>query len=90
MNKSELISKIAEKSSLTKKDAEKVFNAFVATIEEALLQGDKVQLMGFGSFEVRERKARVGRNPQTNEPLEIPASKVPAFKAGKNLKNALN
>lgn len=90
MNKSELISKIAEKSSLTKKDAEKVFNAFVATIEEALLQGDKVQLMGFGSFEVRERKARVGRNPQTNEPLEIPASKVPAFKAGKSLKNALN
>lgn len=90
MNKSQLISKIAEKSSLTKKDAEKVFNAFVATIEEALLQGDKVQLMGFGSFEVRERKARVGRNPQTNEPLEIPASKVPAFKAGKSLKNALN
>ena len=90
MNKSELISKITEKSSLIKKDAEKVFNAFVATIEEALLQGDKVQLMGFGSFEVRERKARVGRNPQTNEPLEIPASKVPAFKAGKSLKNALN
>lgn len=89
MNKTELISSVSEKSGLTKKDAEKAVNALFASVEDALKSGEKVQLVGFGTFEVRERKARVGRNPQTNEEIQIPAAKVPAFKAGKNLKDAV-
>lgn len=89
MNKTELVSSVAEKSDLTKKDAEKVVNAVFASIEEALASGDKVQLVGFGTFEVRERAARTGRNPKTGDPIEIAAAKVPAFKAGKALKDAV-
>lgn len=89
MNKTELVSSIAEKSELTKKDAEKALNALFASIEEALAKGEKVQLVGFGTFEVRERKARTGRNPQTGEEIQIAAAKVPAFKAGKALKEAV-
>ncbi len=87
MNKMELIAAVAEKSGLTKKDAEKAVNAFVESIEEALGKGDKVSLVGFGTFEVRARAARKGRNPQTGEEIEIAATKVPAFKAGKSLKD---
>jgi len=89
LNKTELISSVAEKSELTKKDAEKAVNALFASVEEALTAGEKVQLVGFGTFEVRDRKARTGRNPQTGEEIQIPAAKVPAFKAGKNLKEAV-
>lgn len=89
MNKTELISSVAEKSELTKKDAEKAVNALFASVEEALAKGEKVQLVGFGTFEVRERKARTGRNPQTGAEIQIPAAKVPAFKAGKALKDAV-
>lgn len=89
MNKTDLISAMAEKSGLTKKDAEKALNAFVDAVTEALSNGDKVQLVGFGSFEVRERAERVGRNPQTQEEIKIPATKVPVFKAGKVLKDAV-
>lgn len=89
MNKTELISSVAEKSELTKKDAEKAVNALFTSVEEALAKGEKVQLVGFGTFEVRERKARTGRNPQTGEEIQIPAAKVPAFKAGKSLKEAV-
>ncbi|ACM59772.1 DNA-binding protein HU-beta [Caldicellulosiruptor bescii] len=89
MNKTELISAMAEKSGLTKKDAEKALNAFVDAVTEALSKGEKVQLVGFGSFEVRERAERVGRNPQTQEEIKIPATKVPVFKAGKMLKDAV-
>jgi len=90
LNKTELIASVAEKTDLTKKDTEKVVNALFQSIEEALAAGDKVQLIGFGTFEVRERAEREGRNPQTNETIKIPASKVPAFKAGKSLKEAVN
>lgn len=90
MNKTELISSVAEKSELTKKDAEKAVNAVFQSIEEALAAGDKVQLIGIGTFEVKERKARIGRNPQTGVAMNIPASKVPSFKAGKQLKEAVN
>lgn len=90
MNKSELITSIAEKSSLTKKDAEKALKAFTESVEEALSQNDKVQLVGFGTFEVRERAERKGRNPKTLEEITIPASKVPVFKAGKELKEKVN
>lgn len=90
MNKTELISAVAEKSELTKKDAEKVVNAVFASIEEALANNEKVQLVGFGTFEVRERASRTGRNPKTGEPIEIAAAKVPAFKAGKALKEAVS
>ena len=90
MNKTELIASVAEKTDLTKKDTEKVVNALFQSIEEALAAGDKVQLIGFGTFEVRERAEREGRNPQTNETIKIPASKVPAFKAGKSLKDSVN
>ncbi len=90
MNKTELISEVAQKASMTKKDAEKVVNAFFGTVENALKDGDKVQLIGFGTFEVRERQARKGRNPQTGEEISIPAAKVPAFKAGKALKDAVD
>jgi DNA-binding protein HU-beta len=89
LNKTELVSSVAEKSELTKKDAEKAVSAVFASIEEALAKGEKVQLVGFGTFEVRERKARTGRNPQTGEEIQIPAAKVPAFKAGKALKEAV-
>lgn len=91
MNKSELVASIAEKSNLTKKDAESALNAFMKTVEEALVAEDKIQLVGFGTFEVRERKAREGRNPRNPEEIiQIPASKAPVFKAGKSLKEAVN
>ena len=86
MNKSELIAAIAAKTGETKKDAEAALNAFVDVVTETLVKGDKVQLVGFGSFEVRKRAARKGRNPQTKEEIKIPASKAPVFKAGKALK----
>ena len=89
MNKTDLIAKIAESADLTKKDAEKALNAFVDSVESALKAGDKVQLVGFGSFEVRARAARKGRNPQTKQEITIPASKVPVFKAGKAFKDAV-
>ena len=89
MNKTELVASVAEKSGLTKKDSEKAVNALFASIEEALVAGDKVQLVGFGTFEVRERKERQGQNQQTKKPITIPATKVPAFKAGKNLKDVV-
>ena len=90
MNKAELIAAIAAKTGETKKTAEKLVNAFVETVTEALTEGDKVQLVGFGSFEVRKRAARKGRNPQTKEEIKIPASKAPVFKAGKALKDLAN
>ncbi|MBU7007798.1 HU family DNA-binding protein [Phosphitispora fastidiosa] len=89
MNKQELVTSVAEKSGLTKKDSEKAVNAVFASIEEALAKGDKVQLVGFGTFEVRSRAARKGRNPQTGEEIEIAAAKVPAFKAGKSLRDTV-
>ena len=90
MNKAELITSMAEKSQLTKKDAEIALKAFIDSVQEALEGGDKVQLVGFGSFEVRKRAARKGRNPQTKEEIKIPASKAPVFKAGKALKDLVN
>ena len=90
MNKNELIAAMAEKSELTKKDAGAALDAFTAAVEDALKAGDKVQLVGFGTFEVKERAARTGINPQTKQPVKIAASKSPAFKAGKALKDALN
>ena len=90
MNKAELITNVAGSAGISKKDAEKAINAFIENIEGALKKGDKVQLVGFGTFEVRERAERKGRNPQTNEEITIPASKVPAFKVGKALKDAIN
>ena len=89
MNKTELIAAIAENAGVTKKDAERVLNATVDTITAALVKGDKVALSGFGIFEVRDREARTGRNPHTKETVEIPATRVPAFKAGKALKDAV-
>ena len=89
MNKTELIAVTAEKAGLTKKDAERVVNAAIDAITAALVAGDKVALSGFGIFEVRNREARVGRNPHTKETVEIPASRVPAFKASKALKDAV-
>ena len=90
MNKAELIASMAEKANLTKKDAEVALNAFISSVEGALKKDDKVQLVGFGSFEVRKRAARKGRNPQTKEEIKIPASKAPVFKAGKALKDLVN
>ncbi|MGE5396009.1 MAG: HU family DNA-binding protein [Chitinophagales bacterium] len=90
MNKTDLINEVAGKVSMTKKDVEKVIGAVFASIEEALKNGDKVQLVGFGTFEVRQRKDRTGRNPQTGQEIKIPATKVPAFKAGKALKDAVD
>ena len=90
MNKAELIAKIAEESKLTKKAAETALDAFMTTVEGALKNGEKVQLVGFGTFEVRQRAARKGRNPQTKEEIKIPASKAPVFKAGKALKELVN
>ena len=89
MNKAELISAVAEKSGLTKKDATAVLTAIIDTVEGTLKKGDSVQIMGFGTFEVRQRAARKGRNPQTGEEIEIKASKTPAFKPGKQLKDAV-
>ena len=86
MNKAELVSRMAEKSELTKKEAEMALNALMESIQEALVSGDKVQLVGFGTFETRERAAREGRNPRTKETINIPASTVPVFKAGKEFK----
>ena len=90
MNKAELIAAIAAKTGDTKKGAEASLNAFVDVVTEALTDGDKVQLVGFGSFEVRKRAARKGRNPQTKEEIKIPASKAPVFKAGKAFKDLVN
>ena len=90
MNKAELIAAIAAKTGDTKKAAEASVNAFIDVVTEALTEGDKVQLVGFGSFEVRKRAARKGRNPQTKEEIKIPASKAPVFKAGKALKDLVN
>lgn len=90
MNKSELVSAISAKSELSKKDAEKALKAFIDVVTEELTAGGKIQLVGFGTFEVSERAARTGRNPRTNENMEIPASKAPKFKAGKALKDAVN
>ena len=87
MNKATLIAKMAEKSELSKKQAEAALNAFTDTITEALKAGEKVQLMGFGTFEVKERAARTGRKPSTGETIEIPAKKTPSFKAGKGFKD---
>ncbi len=89
MNKAELIAAVAEKASLSKKDSEAAVNAALEAISAALQDGDKVQLVGFGSFEVKKRAARTGRNPRTKEVVEIPASQVPVFKAGKALKDAV-
>lgn len=89
MNKTELIAAVAEQAEMSKKDAEAAVTATIDVISEALRQGEKVQLVGFGSFEVKPRAARVGRNPKTKEPIEIPASKVPVFKAGKVLKDTV-
>ncbi len=89
MNKVELVAAIAEKSGLSKKDAEKALAATLDAIVGAVKKGDKVALVGFGTFESRKRGARVGRNPRTKETIKIPASKVPAFKAGKGFKDAV-
>lgn len=89
MNKTDLVSAVAEKAEMTKKDAEKAVNAVLASIEEAIAKGDKVQLVGFGTFEVRSRAARTGRNPQTGKEIKIAATKVPAFKPGKALKESV-
>ena len=90
MNKAELINAVAEKADVSKKDAEAVISATLETITAALKEGDKVQLVGFGSFEVKKRAARMGRNPKTGENIPIPATKIPAFKAGKALKDAVD
>ena len=90
MNKAELITSMSEKSQLTKKDAESALKAFIDSVQEALESGEKVQLIGFGTFETRERAAREGRNPRTKETITIPASTVPVFKAGKEFKDRVN
>lgn len=89
MNKAELIAAVAEKAGLSKKDSEAAVTAALDVISAALAEGDEVRLVGFGTFEVKKRAARTGRNPKTKEPVEIPASKVPAFKPGKALKDAV-
>ncbi len=89
MNKAELINAVAASADVSKKDAEAVISATLDTITEALKQGDKVQLVGFGSFEVKKRAARIGRNPRTKEEIEIPATVLPVFKAGKLLKDTV-
>ncbi|MBR5543142.1 MAG: HU family DNA-binding protein [Oscillospiraceae bacterium] len=90
MNKTELVNAVADKAGFSKKDAEKVINATIDAITAALKAGDKVQLVGFGAFEVKSRAARQGRNPRTKETITIPASKSPVFKAGKALKDAVS
>ncbi|WP_315117258.1 HU family DNA-binding protein [uncultured Clostridium sp.] len=90
VNKAELITSMAEKSKLTKKDAELLLKAFIESVEEALENGEKVQLVGFGTFETRNRAARIGRNPKTREEITIPESTVPVFKPGKEFKDKVN
>ena len=90
MNKTELVAAVAEQADISKKDAEKVLKAFVDVVTEEMKKGEKVQLVGFGTFEVSERAAREGRNPQTGEAMKIEACKAPKFKAGKALKDAVN
>ena len=90
MNKTELVAAVAEKAELSKKDAEKALKAFVDVVSEQLVKGEKVQVVGFGTFEVTERKEREGRNLQTQEPMIIPASKAPKFRPGKALKDMVN
>lgn len=90
MNKTELVAAIAEKTELSKKDSEKALKAFIDVVTEELTKGEKIQLVGFGTFEVSERAAREGRNPQTGKTMTIAASKAPKFKAGKALKDAVN
>ena len=90
MNKTELIAAVAEKTGLTKKDAERVVSAAVETIADSLIKGEKVQISGFGIFEVKAREARVGRNPRTKETIQIPATRLPAFKASKALKEVVS
>lgn len=90
MTKTELVNAIAEKSELSKSDSEKALKAFVDTVTEVLQQGDKIAMVGFGTFSVGDRAARVGKNPQTGAAINIPAAKVPKFKAGKALKDAVN
>ena len=91
MNKAELVAQVAAKTNCTKKDAEATINAFLSTVQTALVKGEKVQLIGFGTFETKKRKAREGRNPRKpGETIKIPASKAPTFKAGKALKDAVN
>jgi len=90
VNKTELIASVAEKAGMTKKDAEKAINAFFDTVESALANDDKVQIIGFGTFDVKKRAERKGRNPQTGAEIVIPASKTPVFKPGKGLKDAIN
>ena len=89
MNKTELIAAVADKIGITKKDADAAVNAVLDSIVGAVAGGDKVQLVGFGTFEVRERSARQGRNPRTKEPIQIPASKLPVFKVGKSFKDSI-
>lgn len=90
MNKTELIAEVAAKAGLSKKDAEKALNATIDTIADTLAKGDKVQLVGFGGFETKKREARMGRNPRTKETIQIPASCIPVFKAGKALKDKVS
>ena len=90
MNKTELVAAIAEKAEISKKDSEKALKAFIDVVSDQLKKGDKVQSVGFGTFEVRNREARTGKNPRTGEAIQIAASKVPAFKAGKALKDVVN
>ncbi len=90
MNKADLIAKVAEKTEFTKKDAEKAVAAVLSSIEDALSGGEKVQLVGFGTFEIRNRAARKGRNPQTGQEIKIAAARVPVFKAGKALRDAVS
>lgn len=90
MNKAELVAAIADKTELSKKDSEKALKAFIDVVTEELTKGEKIQLVGFGTFEVTERAAREGRNPQSGEVMSIPASKAPKFKAGKALKDIIN
>ncbi|SMD04404.1 HU family DNA-binding protein [Sporomusa malonica] len=90
MNKTDLVKAVAQKADMTQKDAEKAINAVFAAIEEALANDDKVQIIGFGTFEVKTREERKGRNPQTGNEITIPASKNPVFKAGKGLKDTVN
>lgn len=89
MNKAELIAAIAAQTGLSKKDSESAVNAFVDVVTKSLVKGEKVQIVGFGAFDVKERAERIGRNPQTKKEIKIPASKVPQFKAGKALKDAV-
>lgn len=90
MNKAELVAAVAEKAEISRKDAEKALKAFTDVVAEGMKNGDKIQLVGFGTFEVSERAARVGRNPQSGAEMKIPASKAPKFKAGKALKDMIN